>query len=269
MIFVLFPQGCYGSYIGKSLYYYTNLNSGQVAEFVFDQHGSSHSIRQDTALETKITVGHQLPHNFSQLVTVLPLQNHYLDYFNNQYAKNTDFSLKKYVDALDPRGELSTKLKSWGVNNATIESVPRWMLREFFSFWLTDCFASGYHNKPYLLDMGISLNTNNIFQDFYSTIVKVSHALGLTVTADKTVIETNHKAFLNSQRFHNSQLNCVTWANAIVSAEDPVCQSPCQTIFDEAYVQHLLRKAGYQIKCDGLNQFPSTSAEMQTLIYKQ
>lgn len=267
MIFVLFPQGCYGSYIAKSLYYYTDLNPGPVIEFVFDQHGSSHSIRQDTALKTKIGGGHQLPNNFSQLVTILPLQNHCLDYFNNQFAKNSNFSLKEYIDSLVTQDEMFTKLTSWGINHATIESAPRWALREFFSFWLTDCFANGYNNKLFLPYTEISLTTNNIFQDFYNTILKVSHALGLTVKADKIEIDSNHAAFLKSQRFYNSQLNCITWVNTIVT-ENSDCQSPCQTIFDEAYVQHLLRAAGYELKCDGLNIFPATSAEMQSLIYK-
>jgi hypothetical protein len=269
MIFVLFPQGCYGSYVARCLYYYTDLNPEPVIEFVFDQHGSSHSIRQDAMLQTKINVVHRLPKKLPQVVTVLPLANHCLDYFNNQFAKDANFNLKKYMDFVITQSDILVKLKNWGVDYDTIESAPRWVLREFFSFWLADSFASICNNKLYLSHTEISLNTNDIFQDFYNTILRVSHALGLTVTADKIKIDSNHAAFLKSQEFHNSQLNCINWVNTIVSAENLECQSPCQTIFDEAYVQHLLRAAGYELKCHGLDVFPATSAEMQSLIYKQ
>jgi hypothetical protein len=268
MIFVLFPPGCYGSYIGKSLYYYTNLNPGQVGEFTFDHDGSSHSIRQDADLKTKIRVSHVTLDSRAQVVAILPSQDHCLDYFNNQFAKNAKFNLNEYINNL-VKDDLSVKLKNWGLDYTTIDSAPRWIMREFFSFWLIDCFANSYKCNSYLDRSSVSLSTNDIFQNFYNTILNISSALGLTVKSNRTQIESNHTAFLKKQQFHNSQINCVNWVNAIIDTNSTSCQSPCQTIFDEAYVQHLLRKHGYQIKCDGLNIFPVTSAEMQLLIYKQ
>jgi hypothetical protein len=269
MIFVLFPPGCYGSYIGKSLYYYTDLSPNTNIEFQFDQNGSSHSVRQDTELKKKIRVGHQLPDNYSQVVSILPVQSHHLDYFNNQFAKNSNFDLNEYLKVLIAQSEVSVKLNSWGLNSDTLDSAPQWVLREFFSFWLADCFADGYKLDCYSVGSSVSLSTNDIFQDFYNTILNTSHALGLTIKVDKKQIESNHAAFLKSQLFHNSQLNCMSWVNTIIDASSTSCQSPCQTIFDEAYVQHLLRETGYQLRCDSLNIFPSSSAEMQSLIYKQ
>jgi hypothetical protein len=269
MIFVLFPPGCYGSYIGRSLYYYTDLNPRLPSEFVFNQHGSSHLIRQNVDLLTKIRVGHCLPNVYSQVVTLLPFQDHYLDYFNNQFAKNTNFNLTEYIRSLIDPTDFAIKLSNWGPKYTTIETAPRWVLREFFSFWLIDCFANRYNIDSYLVDQSVSISTVDIFQNFYYTIAKVSCALGLTLTASKPQIENNHAAFLKSQLFHKSQIKCADWVSAIINTNSTSCPTPCQTIFDEAYVQHLLRESGYQIKCDGLNIFPATSAEMQLLIYKQ
>jgi hypothetical protein len=269
MIFVLYPPGCYGSYVGKSLYHYTDLSPGPTIDFTFDSSGSSHSIRQDTDLKKKIKVGHQLLENCTQVVSVLPLQDHWLDYFNNQFAKNYNSNINKYIRSLSVQDDLISELKNWGLECSTVDSAPRCILREFFSFWLTDCFANGYNAESYLTSCSIVLSTHDIFQDFYNTILKTSDAFGLTVKASKLQIESNHASFLRSQLFHNSQLNCADWVRKITTVGSVNDQSPCQTIFDEAYVQHLLRTAGYELKCDGLDIFPTTSTEMQSLIYKQ
>jgi hypothetical protein len=245
------------------------LSPGPTVDFAFDNNGSSHSIRQDTDLKKKIKVGHQLLENYTQVVSVLPLQDHWLDYFNNQFVKNCNSNINEYIRSLVVQDTLITKLKNWGLDCSTVDSVPRWVLREFFSFWLTDCFANTYNTKSYLTSCSIVLSTHDIFQDFYNTILKTSHTLGLAVKASKLQIESNHAVFLKSQLFHNSQLNCAEWVRKITTVGSADCQSPCQTLFDEAYVQHLLRAAGYELKCDGLNIFPVTSAEMQSLVYKQ
>ena len=44
--------------------------------------------------------------------------------------------------------------------------------------------------------------------------------------------------------------------------------SPCQTMLDEAYVQHCLREQGYEIRCDGLDTFPTNSSDLRELIYE-
>ena len=44
--------------------------------------------------------------------------------------------------------------------------------------------------------------------------------------------------------------------------------SPCQTLIDEAYVQHSLREQGYEIQCDGLDTFPTNSRDLREIIYE-
>ena len=47
-----------------------------------------------------------------------------------------------------------------------------------------------------------------------------------------------------------------------------VSPADAQTMLDEAYIQHCLREKGYEIRCDGLDVFPTTSRDLRELIYE-
>jgi hypothetical protein len=76
-------------------------------------------------------------------------------------------------------------------------------------------------------------------------------------------IKNNHRLFLEKQSYHNSQKRIINWVDNIVNNID--AESPCRTILDEAYVQHLLRNRGYEIQCDGLNLFPATALKLKKI----
>ena len=76
----------------------------------------------------------------------------------------------------------------------------------------------------------------------------------------------NQSNWITRQRYHNSQQRCNTWIQDVLSNNDTV--SPCQTMLDEAYIQHCLREKGYEIRCDGLDVFPTTSRDLRELIYE-
>jgi len=269
MIFVLYPPGCYGSYVAKCLYYYTELNSNNLKIFNFDSTGSSHDIRANAALTSKIKTTHEIKNCTGSTVSILPDQNRYLDYFNNQFFKQSRSDLMSYILDIFPDQRILFNLKKWGLNNTTISEVPQWILREFFSHWLTDCMSSGYQIDNFFDSKHISINTNDIFDDFYSTYQHVVNQLGLTITTERGLIIQNHKIFLQKQQFHNSQIRCNNWVQDILSLDKLDSVSPCQSIFDESYVQYLLRRQGYEIECNNLNTFPSIAEEMKKLIYKQ
>jgi hypothetical protein len=79
-------------------------------------------------------------------------------------------------------------------------------------------------------------------------------------------MKVNQQQWIAQQRYHNSQHRCNAWVEDILN--DRNTPTPCQTILDEAYVQHCLREQGYEIRCDGLNNFPKTSSELKELIYE-
>lgn len=269
MIFVLYPPGCYGSYVAKCLYYYTELNLSNTVIFDFDLHGSSHNIRKNVDLRSKITTTHETKNCTNITVSILPDKDQYLDYFNNQFSKQSSSNLASYILEIFPDQIILDNIKKWGLNNTSINDTSRWVLREFFSYWLMDCMNVSYQACNFVVPGGVSINANNIFNNFYSTYQHVVNQLGLTITTEFESIMQNHKIFLQNQQFYNSQINCNSWVQDILNSNKLYSVSPCQTIFDESYIQCLLRQQGYGIECDNLNTFPSTAREMKKIIYKQ
>ena len=272
MIKVCFPPGCYGSYLTRCIFNYTELNTNQVDNFDFDASGSSHIIRSN-GVTGLIYLGHlgsnqtfELP---DSIITILPDKDHWLDYFNNQLVKQNLGELVTYTLSHFPIEEINGKLTNhWNYSGHFDENVPLWMLREFFSMWIADSAASGYsfaayNNVPAVLQV----TTQNIFTDYLKTIQLISNVLQLKLTVDDDTILKNHSKFLNAQMFHNSQLNCEKWVMDTISGADNL-PCPAQTIFDESYIQYYFKLHGYEIQCDGLNDFPKTTTDMNKIIYK-
>jgi len=269
MIFVLYPPGCYGSYVAKCVYYYTELNPNDAATFNFDSTGSSHDIRNNVDLLSKIKTTHEIKDHAGATVSILPVENRYLDYFNNQFSKQSRSDLMAYILDIFPDQSILDNLKKWGLSKPSISSSPRWILREFFSYCLIDCMSNGYQVHNFVGSDYVSITADDIFDNFYATYQHIVKQLGLTITTEFESIIQNHEIFLQKQQFHNSQINCNSWVQDILNSDTLDSVSPCQTIFDESYIQYLLRQQGYEIECDNLNIFPSTTSEMKKIIYKK
>jgi hypothetical protein len=272
MIKVCFPPGCYGTYITRCLYNYTNLRPRNFIPLEFDSNGSSHIHRDDKEANEVIQWSHYndaLLNDTSQLLVILPDQLHYLDYYNNQFVKQHEKELISYIEGQLSPDEIKQKLKSgWNYTEPLNQQIPSWILREFFSFWIMDCLQNGYSLKNYnRVIANAIISTQDIFLNFEETFNKVCRAFNLQINIEPSIITETHQDFLNKQKFHLSQLKCQQWVyDTLLQVVDT--PSPCQTIFDESYVQYLLRELGYELSCDGLDIFPKTSSELHKIINK-
>jgi hypothetical protein len=272
MIKICFPPGCYGSYLSRCLYNYTNLRETEIDQFEFDNDGSSHSHRDSSKADSKIQIDH-LNHNttftHSDLtVVIIPCDNHRLDYFNNQFIKQNQSQIVKYLNSILGKENIEYKLQQgWNYNNKLDELMPVWILREFIALWIADCFDDAYSVEQYQqVPHKISVTTQNIFLDLLDTIFKICQTVGLTVEVDDTTILKNHLKFTNAQKYYQSQIQCEQWCHDVIQGNSSL--NPCKTIFDEAYIQYYLDTQGFKIQCDGLNTLPTISNELTKIIYK-
>ena len=100
-----------------------------------------------------------------------------------------------------------------------------------------------------------------------ASIIRVVDALGLELIAEQEKLDSIHNEFVSRQKFHLIQTRCETWIDHVLFGDYNV-PSPCLTLFDEAYVQHLLRNRGYEIECDSLDAFPKSSGPLRKKIYR-
>ena len=271
MINIIFPPGCYGTYITRCLYNYTNLRNVLFTEFEFDSAGSSHYHRENSHARSVIQAKHvdTFDHDPTiQLVVVVPCVEHSLDYYNNQFFKNCHGQLIQYITAQMTTAEIKHKLShQWNYHGEFDESVPHWIMREWCSYWIADVLDLSYNTTTYhMLDSIVKISTKDIFENYIETLTKIVSALELTFTVDQEVINTQHNKFLAVQQFHNSQHKCYQYVQDLLAGVDT--NIVVNSIFDEAYIQHLLRQHHIEIQCDGLNTFPDNTHHLRTIIYE-
>ena len=244
---------------------------GPFVEFEFDNSGSSHQHWDNPNAPTMIKQGHLgiLEYNGTeQVVVVLPCQDHKLDYLNNQFFK---YKLGQIIDFVLPiisQQEATNKLnKQWNYTGNFDNTIPRWIMREWISFWINDVLTSWANPTGYNeLNSVVQFSTQDIFEDWPNTIIDVVSKLGLTLSVDQDMIQKQHKKFLAVQKSHNSQNKCYQYVNELLAGND--VKMTLHSIFDEAYIQHLLRQYNLEIQCDELNIFPTTTQQLKNLTYE-
>jgi hypothetical protein len=276
MIKICYPPGCYGNYLGQCLYFFTNLRTNDSENFSVDSRGSSHAFVNNTKAHQYIQLGHFISdtnNSFPNIsissedvvIYITPSSNHQLDYYNNIFFKQYHKNLLNFISESFIAEEINSKLyKNWGYAGQIDDKVPRWILREFFSFFIGDVL----HNTYKLLDINnsITLSTQSFFENFLENFKNLCEKLHLTITVNDSVILENNQTFIKAQCYYKLQLLCEQWIQCVIDNTPSTIES--MTIFSEAYIQHRLRELGYHIQCNGMNVFPLDSQTMTKLIYK-
>ena len=272
MIKVYFPQGCYGTYLARCIYNYTSLRTEPFEEFAFNNDGSSHQFwSKKEALLPIIQYGHintlDLSLYADQVIVVLPCRAHRLDYYDNQFFKREREQLIGYILSQWSIEEAVYKLKThWGYTGEFDTSIPKWILREWCSFWITDVFDQVYNLDEYSkINSTVQISTQDIFKNWMELFTQVAQLADLVLTVDVDTIKNQHKQFLKLQKFHNIQLRCEQYVDDLINGIDS--NITLHSIFDEAYIQQLLRQHHIEIRCDGLEVFPNTTQQLKTLTY--
>lgn len=269
MIKVIFAPGSYGTFLTSCLYKLTDLNQSSDRELVFDQKGSSHHNRDNINSSQVIRCGHlelKIDSN-DQVVVIVPHEDHKLDYYDNQFTKQENSDVISYILGQVNQTVINDKLLSHWKVHGLCANTPTWVVREWCSFWIQSCLDNGYDIESYKnLPACVHISTVDITENLVRTLAFLFDKLNLRAQVDTSTLIELQDRFIRNQKFNNMQIKCQQWINDTVQGFDSM--SPCQTVFDESFVQHLLRLRGYEILCDGLNSFPTTASDLGRLIYK-
>lgn len=270
MIKILFPPGCYGTFLARCIYNFSNLRQGEFQDFTFTD-GSSHVYRSNQHANELIRVGHSTTLTIDdqdQVVTIVPSQDHALDYYNNQFYKEDSGHLVSYILKQISPAEAQEKLQTqWGYLGTFDTTVPRWIMREWCSFWIQDILDAWYSADDYVKINALrQTTTQDLFENFLPTLETIFIDLGLTFTVDRDIVDRQHQGFVKAQKFHNSEIKCRQIVSNVLSGVD--AEVKIHSIFDEAYIQHLLRKNDLDLMCEGLDSFPISTAQLKKLTYE-
>lgn len=276
MVSVIAPPGCYGTYISRCLYHYTDLGFIPGWSMTFDSTGSSHDFRQiKQNAASGVCNMHQdrwseISFDQKQIVIAYADSAHQLDYYNNQFTKQTGSDLTQHLLMHLSKQEITHKLLEQWHYNGPLHLVPRWIMREFLSFWLDHSWQDGYNVEKYVsIPHAVAFCCEDLSDTNWQLLLtQICNILDLELLETADNIQHNHDNFMRCQIFHGIQNRCEQFVEACIS-NTKLISNPCITIFDEAFIQCKLRDLGWEIKCDGLDIFPSDSMELYRIIDKK
>ena len=158
-------------------------------------------------------------------------------------------------------------LNNWPAEYDENDILNKWIIREYLSLVLYNslyrnfCLDKLKHFKS--LDL-LPVNVVDLRDNFSATILKMVDYLDLKINHSVDLDELyqvwkdSQKHFFKDQLIHNI-------VNATIGNKD--LDWAGLSIVDEAMIQHYLREQGYEIKCYGLNDFPTNSKQLRELIY--
>jgi hypothetical protein len=135
-----------------------------------------------------------------------------------------------------------------------------WELREFLSFYIWDQHLSEtgadiMQNAS--INNVLKVNIQSIFDDFENTIRALIDYVGLQVV--RTNFDTVHSEFLKRQVHYGKDLLIDSIVGNIAT------DWPQLTIVDESIIQMRLRNQGHDIKCFGIDTFPTTQEALRAI----
>lgn len=260
---IVFCPGSYGTYLAWCIYTYSNLNKSGKIDLPFGPNGSCHLFRNHIGMKILPTM-HAFPDPGLNIVYIAPSRARAIEYLDNQLAKALEFDNYAILESILSNYK-EKLLVRWESNNP-----ERWQERELLSFFLPRMFEdqlSEYLDTP--LDNyknAIQINSEEMFKDLRQCLNNIFTFFNLKSIATIEKLEEVHDMYLNLQLNLNKNQITIDYANAAIVGK-PFTIKNC-TLFDEAWIQHLLREKNFEIKCYNLNKFPSCASELTTLLEK-
>ena len=287
---ILFNGGAYGTYLEWCL---TSLCSSDKLVSPFRDIGNSHNFKGShlidmqgwrqylrennpskfVRLHPKTEQGHSIKahldeilQSVDQVIFLYPDANSVLLNLNNYFDKIwDDWLLHAFKYDIDPE-----KLyKNWPITPDTpIQDIDLWIRREFLSMYLIPSWRSQV--EWYFPDQWQSTRCQyvfirNLLHDFENTLANLVEFLQLEIQRPISALLPYHDQNIKLQKFINQDRICDHIIDSILN--DKFITWDSLPLPSEAWVQWRLRELGYELRCHGLDIFPTNSVQLKELLY--
>lgn len=281
---ILYAPGCYGHFIYWCMHYFT---TDQPMPVPFDDAGRCHNIDRtgfiDKEYYNKI---HDLPeqhlwfthyHNidinqvakdFDTIIGLHGTNETLLWMANNDLCKTTVNAT--HETSYDPSTMLKVEnwerlriwCKRWLENFDN--DLSDWQLRENFSYWNIEQLPGfqSIRTQECALDYVTPVNIAQLKNNFESVIKSIIALLNMSVK--KNNFDDIYHAWFSKQSHHDKDNLIGMIVESVTSTNNFALDN--LTCLDEIVIQHKLRTKGYEIKCNGLNTFPTTMQQLRDII---
>ena len=283
-IAVVYNSGTYGTYL-MWLMGLTNGYDDSPIELPFKSNGNSHKFQWETSnILTKYHPKQQdgfkkeniLSSNMDDIlvnhrngVYIYPGKNTQLLSLNNFFSKVWAFDDLCDNLLLD----LSMFYVNWDVSPGVIyySEIPQWILREFFSINIMSSWRSQIewnHVETYASSKLYRVLTDDIVGDIHTTLYNICDFCDIEHRLPYDKLEYIHNEMLKLQVHIGKDKLCRTIVAETLNGRYYDYSGKQLSLVDESWIQWELRNKGYEMYCDGLNEFPNNTEELDKKIYK-
>jgi hypothetical protein len=289
---IAFSVGCYGTYLEWAL---TTLCNQENIVPPFTNSGSSHTFLGNHLANIEGWQAFVEANNFEQFVRFHPKQRKSQSLSQNldSVAASVDHMIYLYPDKnsillvinnwlskvrsdwwthdiLGPDG-LDKIHKNWpSCTGLGADQIPIWVQREFLSFYLMPAWfdqVEWYHPAVWKRKNCITITVSELLYNFESCLDRLQKFTNLSFAKPPACLENYHKDMLELQRYKNQDQLCKQVVQSIVN----------NTMFDwtdqeislpsQSWIQWQLRNLGWELRCDGLDTWPTNSVQLKNLLY--
>jgi uncharacterized protein (DUF736 family) len=291
-IAIVYNGGNYGTYLEWAL---TTLATDIPVVAPFNANGNSHKFRGNHAgslvdpawkkfankeesflfvrLHPKTQRHESLDNNLNQILDVAekivylyPDPDSILLNVNNFYSKIwEDWWSEQLLDPVFANNLYS----NWPIQkDISVEQIPVWIKREMLSFYLIPAWhaqVEWYHPDRWSHPRCQIVSTNKLLYDFDSTMQRLQEFCNLEFKKNISDLVPSHNTMLSLQQYLFQDQLCHNIFNSILNNQ--LFEWENIPLPSQGWLQWQLRKLGYEIRCNGLDMFPTNSVQLKKLLY--
>lgn len=151
-----------------------------------------------------------------------------------------------------------------------LRDIPEWIIREHMSFNL----FSSWHDQFewYLPDTwqhprALTITTKELFENFEHVLENIINFWGVTPARLITDLVPSHKKMLSLQQHLGKDVLCSKIIDSVLGAAEPMTWGNLCMV-SQAWIQRQLRQRGYELLCNDLDNFPSDTAGLKSVVVK-
>jgi len=199
--------------------------------------------------------------------------SYYQDYFKKLVLVTQDFkshlmilhNSHTKINELSYHCLLQEIINNYKNSFGATDPIPQWQLREMISyfhesyqFYISDLY------QPVDSQQVVNVPVRELVDNFESTLTGLFDQLDIQMVRQERISDVKHK-WLSLQKFVNIDHVCQQIIIAVVNGQHLEWED--LSIFDEAWLQWQLRNNKLEIRCDGLDKFPTNSLQLRELLY--
>jgi hypothetical protein len=290
---IAFSGGSYGTYLEWALTY---VSTDQEIDPPFTDSGSSHlflgnhveninvwrryiqgpDYEQFVRLHPKISKNESLVGNLEEIlesvddmILIYPDPGSQLLVINNWISKvRSDWWAREVETSIGA----DRIYKNWPVAPGTpIDSVPTWIKRELLSYYLMPAWQDQVEwNLPenWQNPRCHVILVSDLITRFEHCIEVIKRRCNLTYLKPVHYLTKFHKQMLELQRYQNQDQLCKDIVNNTLDNTYFDWRDQEVPLASQAWIQWQLRNLGWEIKCNGLDTWPTNSIQLKNLIYQ-